>query len=383
MKTLPIRGRTLALLSFIVPLLVLFIYVGLRSGPLAPVAITVETVQTGTIQPMLFGIGTTAVRYSYKIGPTQAGRVQQLQVHVGDPVQAGQQIGWMDPVDLNDRIHAQESAVKRAQALLREGEIRRSYAQTQAQRYEALFKVRNSSEEQLSAKRQELLVAEAAVSTAREELARSQADLAALHAQHDNLRLIATSAGIVAARDAEPGTTVVAGQTIVEIIDPDSLWVDVRFDQINATGLGAGLPAQITLRSRNDAPLTGRVLRIEPKADAVTEEIIAKVVFDTPPYPMPPLGELAEVTVELPPLPAMPVIPNAALQRVDNRIGVWQVRDGELMFAPVVPGTADLSGRVQVREGLEAGARIVVYSEKTLSARSTIHIVDRIPGSSK
>ena len=41
MKKLPLQGRTLALLAVIIPLLVLFIYVGLRSGPLAPVAVTV------------------------------------------------------------------------------------------------------------------------------------------------------------------------------------------------------------------------------------------------------------------------------------------------------------------------------------------------------
>ncbi|HCR3999582.1 TPA: hypothetical protein OOF68_005377 [Citrobacter freundii] len=34
MKKLPLQGRTLALLAVIIPLLVLFIYVGLRSGPL-------------------------------------------------------------------------------------------------------------------------------------------------------------------------------------------------------------------------------------------------------------------------------------------------------------------------------------------------------------
>ena len=47
MKLLPVHGRTLALLGVIVPLLALFVYVGLRSGPLAPVAVTVVDVNTG------------------------------------------------------------------------------------------------------------------------------------------------------------------------------------------------------------------------------------------------------------------------------------------------------------------------------------------------
>lgn len=51
MKKLPLQGRTLALLAVIIPLLVLFIYVGLRSGPLAPVAVTVASVESRAITP--------------------------------------------------------------------------------------------------------------------------------------------------------------------------------------------------------------------------------------------------------------------------------------------------------------------------------------------
>ena len=46
-----------------------------------------------------------------------------------------------------------------------------------------------------------------------------------------------------------------------------------------------------------------KVLRVEPVADVVTEEMLAKVVLDSVPTPLPPLGELAEITVTLPALP--------------------------------------------------------------------------------
>nr|WP_296482209.1 hypothetical protein [Rhodoferax sp.] len=72
MKNLPLLGRTLALVAVIVPLIALFIYVGLRSGPLAPVAVTVVTVESRAATPALFGIGTVEARYTYKIGPTPA-----------------------------------------------------------------------------------------------------------------------------------------------------------------------------------------------------------------------------------------------------------------------------------------------------------------------
>jgi RND family efflux transporter MFP subunit len=337
-------------------------------------------VEDRAISPALFGIGTIEARYTYRIGPTFAGRIKRLDVHVGDTVKAGQVLGEMDPVDLDERIQGQEAALKRAKALLNEALARQTYAQTQSRRYEQLLEVRAISEETVATKKHELQVAEAGLNAAREELARIQADREALIAQRRNLKLVAPVDGLITARDADPGTTIVAGQAVVELIDPESLWVNVRFDQIHAHGLAAKLPATIVLRSQTVELRTGRVLRVEPLADTVTEETLAKVIFDQLPEPLPPVGELAEVTVALPALPAAPTIPNAAILRRNGGLGVWQIKNGDLRFIPVILGAADLEGNVQVREGLQAGDQVVLYSAKALSARNRIDIVDRIPG---
>ena len=380
MKRLPIKGRTLALLAVILPLLALFIYVGLRSGPLAPVAVTVVTVESRALTPALFGIGTVEARYTYRIGPTFAGRVKSLNVHVGDRVRAQQVLGEMEPVDLDDRVRSQEAVFKRAQASVREAEARLAYANTQAKRYEQLFAVRSSSEEARTTKRQEAQIADAALAGAQQELARARSDREALVSQRSNLRLIAPVDGVVSMRDAEPGTTLVAGQAVVEVIDASSLWVNVRFDQISATGLAQDLPAQVVLRSRAGQALAGRVLRVELKADAITEELLAKVVFEGMPEPLPPVGEMAEVTVGLPALAAAATIPNAALRRAGDKLGVWQIVEGDLRFTPLKLGVADLDGFVQVREGLVEGDQVVLYSEKALTASSRIQVVERIAG---
>lgn len=380
MKRLPLRGRTLALLAVLLPMLLLFVYVALRSGPLAPVPVTVATVAARAVTPALYGIGTVEARYTYRIGPTFAGRVGRVDVEVGDRVVAGQVLGEMDPVDLDDRIRAQNAALARADAQRREAAARQRYAQSQLRRYEQLLATHVVSEETVATRRQEQQVADAALVAARAELARLRADREALIAQRGNLRLVAPVDGLVTARDADPGTTVVAGQPVVEVIDPRSVWIDVRFDQIGAQGLAAGLPARVVLRSRAGQPLPARVLRVEPMADAVTEETLAKVVFDTLPQPLPPLGELAEVTVALPAVAAAPVVPNAAIRHVDGRLGVWRIEDGDPRFAAIELGAADLDGDVQVRSGLRNGDRVIVYSEKAVTARTRIHVVDRIAG---
>ncbi|RLE20554.1 MAG: efflux transporter periplasmic adaptor subunit, partial [Acidobacteria bacterium] len=220
MKYFHVKGRTLTLSISVILLLALFVYVALRSGPLAPVEVTVTTVQKRAIRPGLFGIGTVEVRHSYEIGPTFPGRLKWLSVDVGDQVKAGQVLGEMDPVDLDFRIRAQEAALKQAKAILLEAKARQVFAKRQAQRYEQLLAVRSASEETAVTKRQELQIANAALSAARESLERARSDRNALLAQRRNLRLIAPFDGLVSVRDVDPGTTVVAGQAVVELIDP-------------------------------------------------------------------------------------------------------------------------------------------------------------------
>lgn len=380
MKLPHFKRRTLALIAVIASLVLLFVYVALRSGPLAPIEVTASTVQERTIAPALFGIGTVQARYTYRIGPTYAGRIKRLDVHVGDPVKAGQVLGEMDPVDLDERIAAQQAGVRSADAALRQAEARQAFAQAQAKRYEQLLAVRGTSEESAATRQQELDVANAALGAAREDSSRQRAELEALRAQRGNLRLVAPVDGLVSARNSDPGTTIVAGQAVVDLIDPASLWVDTRFDQISAAGLAAGLPARIVLRSWRSRSQPGHVLRIEPLADTVTEESLAKVRFDAPPSPLPPVGELAEVTVQLPPLTSALAIPNAAIRTVAGKRGVWRLTAGKLGFVPLALGRSDLDGNVQVERGLAAGDRIVVYSEKALTARSRIHVVEHLAG---
>lgn len=393
-KFLSTYGRTMALAGVLMPLLALLVYVALRSGPLAPVPVTLVTVERRKITPALFGIGTVEARYTHKIGPTFAGRLRRVEVQAGDRVKAGQLLGEMDPVDLDDRIAAQNAALKRAEANIlaaeaqsQEAGVRNSFAEVQAKRYEQLLSIRSVSEETTEAKRQELQVTHTVLSAARANLNASRQEFARLHAEREgmirqraNLRLVSPVDGVVTRREMDPGTTVVAGQSVVEVIEPGSLWINVRFDQQHALGLRNGLPAQITLRSRADEPLAGRVSRVELHADPVTEEILAKVELKLLPQALPPIGELAEITVALPAKAAIPVVPNASVQRIDRRLGVWIVEDGSLRFAPVKTGATDLEGRVQIVEGLSGGERVVVYSQKALKSGSRIKIVDHVMG---
>jgi len=380
-----LRTTVLSLLGLLLVAAVVFI---LRStGPLAPVPVTVATVSEDALAPSLFGIGVVEAQRSYLIGPTGASRVLRVLVDVGDRVETGQLLAEMDPVDLGERLRALDASLLRAvsmiaaaQAQETDAQARRGLSATNQRRYADLERQGFISAGAMDGKRQEFTSAEAGLRSSQANLAAAQhdrerllAERAALVQQRGSTRLLATQRGIVSSREAEPGSTVVAGQAVLRLIDPDSLWLKARFDQGRSGGLAAGLPAAVVLRSKVDRSLSGKVARVEMQGDSVTEERMALIAIDALPAGTV-VGELAEVTVTLPAAAPALVLPNAAVRRVDGRLGVWRLHDGALQFVELRLGQTSQDGRVQILDGLAAGDQVVVYSAKTLVAGSRIAV---------
>ncbi|MCK9535065.1 MAG: efflux RND transporter periplasmic adaptor subunit [Pseudomonas sp.] len=372
------QKKLLAVFATIALLAAAFIWVLLSSGPLAKIKIVMTQVQEQRLQPALFGIGTVEARYTYRIASNTVGRAATLNVDVGDRVAAGDILGIIDVVDLDDKINAQAALVERNKAQLSEAQTRLDYTGKQAQRYRKLLPSRSVSEELDASKQHEWALARSQASSASSELARAQAELLALQAVRADRYLRAPVAGLIIARHIDPGATVLAGQTVFELIDPLQLWVDVRFDQAGSMLLAQQQPAQIILRSQELQPHSGHVARLEWLADAVTEERRAKVMFSQQPQPTPSIGELAEVTVQLPQLASSPVLSNAAILRQDGQLGVWLIDDQQPVFQPVSLGRSDLDGNVQILSGLSAGQQVVLYSSKALTANSRIKYVEQL-----
>jgi HlyD family secretion protein len=387
---LPSR-RTFILITFGVAFLSAFGWVVATQGPLASVKVTTAAASEMTLERTLFGIGTVEARRAYAIGPTVAGRVARVLVDQGDVVKAGQLLAEMDPVDLESRQSASGASAARAgqlvaaaQAALAETSSRARLAQNSAARFADLRRKNFVSQEAADAKAHEAAAARAtedsataALAAAKDETRRAQSDLAGLGQSRAHLRLISPVDGVVSARLAEPGSTVVAGQAVLQVIDPATLWLRVRIDQGRSNGLAVDLSAAIALRSQPGQTLPGRVARIDLVGDAVTEERIANVAFDSPPAQLA-IGELAEVTLRLPSVDKALSIPAAALTRQGNAPGVWRLVDGRAQFVTVSTGITSADGQVQVMSGLAAGDTVIVYSSKTITPDLSVKVVDSL-----
>lgn len=387
----PLVKRNLILGVLVVAFVIAFGWIIATQGPLAAVKVTLDTAKETRLERSLFGVATVEARRSHSIGPTLAGRVARVLVDQGDVVKAGQLLAEMELVDMDARFAAgaasAASAAQRvhsAEAALAETGSRAKLAKNSADRYADLRQKNFVSQEAVDAKAHEAAAAQsgreaavAALAAAKSDVQRAQSELAGTGKNRAHLRLVSPVDGVVTARLAEPGSTVVAGQSVVQVIDPASLWLRVRIDQGRSQGLALGLPAEIALRSRPNEKIAGRIERVDWVGDAVTEERIANVVFDHLPAGIA-IGELAEVTLRLPAIEKALAIPAAALQRQSNQSGVWQARDGQAKFLSITPGVISADGFVEIRQGLAAGDTVIVHSTKALADGTRIKPVEAL-----
>jgi HlyD family secretion protein len=374
-------------------LVVVLGWLATSQGPLAPAKVTVAKVEQGPLIASTFGIGTIEARRSYVLGPTVASRVARVLVDQDDTVKAGQLLAELDPVDLDDRVMSGQlaaeraaSAIRAAEAQLAEAQSRAKLAAASARRYAELRGQGFVSQEAVDAKEHEANAAKAAMDAAAAQLAAAQrdreralADAAGVGKLRAHARLASPVDGVVSARLVEPGTTIVAGQAVVEVIDPASLWLRARIDQGQAGGIRVGQPAEIVLRSDPSRAFRGEVQRVDWVSDPVTEERIVNVGFRARPEGIS-LGELAEVMIHTADLPDVRSVPAAAVKRLDRQDGVWQVNDGRITFRPVKAGITTLDGRTQILDGPATGDEVVVHSERALHPDAKVKVIAAIVG---
>jgi len=367
--------RNVALVAAGIAIVMALAWLVTNQGPLAPAKVTVARVERGALVATTFGIGTVEARRAYALGPTAASRVLRVLVDQGDSVKAGQVVAELDPVDLDDRmasgalaVERAASAIQAAEAQLAEAQSRARVATASARRYGELRGQGFVSQEAVDTKMHEANAARAAaeaaaaqVAAARRDRERAQAEVAGTAKLRAQLRLASPVDGIVSARLVEPGTTIVAGQAVVQVIDPASLWV----------------PVEIVLRSDPKTVHRGDVQRVDWVSDAVTEERIVNVGFASRPEGVS-VGELVEVTIRVAELADARSVPAAAVKRVDRQDGVWRVSGGRVAFQPVTVGTTTLDGRSQILAGLDDGEAVVVHSEQTLLPDTKIKVVPAI-----
>jgi len=328
---------------------------------LRPKAVEVARAREGTVREEIHAPGTVQARVPVAISSRLTGAITRVLVDVGDHVTKRQLLVSLDDTDLRAKLESSKAAaaaatenVAAAEAALDKARADLELARLNHARSSELVKKQYVSQAEHDASTAALHVAEASevnarkqIAARRAELARSEHEQSVAAAQLAYARIQAPMDGVVTRRLLVPSSP------ILQLVDPESLWVAALVDESLVGRVTVGQPAEIRLRS--GARVKGTVARVTLQSDPVTRELEVDVAFDTHATRFS-INEEAEVTIMGKPDRGLTVA-LAALTRRDGAQGVFVLRAGKAAFAPVRLG---VSGRKDALSPsrVEAGQRV-------------------------
>lgn len=168
-------------------------------------------------------------------------------------------------------------------------------------------------------------------------------------------------AGVVVERHATRGENVSPDDTLFIVADLSRVWVIGRVYEQQVAQVAPGMNATLTLNAYPGRTWTGTVDFVGATLDESTRTLPIRVEIDNPDGLLRPglFGSLRLASGQ--PTSTSVVVPLSAVQTVDNRTVVFVPghEDGEFAAHPVTTGREN-TRQVEVLEGLEPGARIVV-----------------------
>ncbi len=357
-----------------------------------PVSVDVATAQVGSLGADLRYTGTTQPLRQATLRTRIEGLLLQLAVDVGDPVQAGQLLGQLDPTLLQaallqaqSQLAAQESQVAQAQAQLsnartqveqarlnllqleadaeRLGQLAQEGAVSaqQAEQARTAAQALRSAEEQVRVQEQAVIAAQRQVEAQESLVAQAQERLS-----YTQLRSPLT--GVVLSRQADPGTFLNAGADVLTVADFSQVRVEFPLSELELARVQVGQAVQVELDAFPGQRFAGQIARISPAADPQARLIPVEVVIPNPGGRIG-SGLLARVELTRPQAQRV-IVPATAIQQNEPGAALVFVveRQGEtarVLARPVQLG-AQRDGQVEIVSGLEAGEPFVVRSAAPL-----------------
>lgn len=242
---------------------------------------------------------------AFRIG----GRVLERPVNVGDRVKAGQVIARLEPALEQNALTAAKAALEAAR-----GEV--STARNTYERQERLMAQGFTTRPRYDQARRAQETAQAAL-----ENAEAQVELARDRLGFTELR--ADVAGVVTARQVEPGEVVQPGQILVQIARDDSRDAVFNVPAALLDPRFADAKIRVSLADAPAVTASGSVREVAPQADPVTRTFAVRVGLQDPPEAMR-LGSTVVGTIEVS-TAAIVAIPASALTQQGRSPAVWVV----------------------------------------------------------
>jgi len=325
---------------------------GGRRGPME-FPVEIQAVEVRDIPYEVHADGSIDVFERVQVSARVAGVVEKLAFREGDTVKAGQTLATIDPDRYDLAARQAAAAITRAKATLRDAEA------SLARRKSA------DAERPGLVPAEEIASWETKVDQARADVA--DKTIAAERARLDrrDAYVRAPIAGVVQSRDVATGAYAQPGTLLATLVQREPLLLRFDVEENEAARIAPGADVTFTVES-DDQVWNARVRHVAEVADPKSRLVRVTAEVSSAGREALRAGGFAQVVVPIGGHSRAPVIPELAIRPSERGFLVFVVTDGVAHERIIELGLRTADGRVEVKQGLEAGEQLVVRGAEAL-----------------
>lgn len=299
-------------------------------------------------------------------GTLATGRVEQVLVSVGDVVKPDQVLALVHSHEIHNALAEYQTA--RANLVRRQRMV--DYARRVRDRYRSLYAVKFASAQEAEQAEVNLRNAKTDLEDAQFQLQAARAHLAALlqvpeatccklDPVPDFIPIKTTRAGVVLARNVEPGTIIQPGDKAFVVSDISDLWMIAAVSEEDLPKLRVGMPASVRVRAYPDASFPGVVVLLGGQLDPVTRTLPVRIDVPNGDERLRP-GMYATAEIAGAQSRKALFLPEGAVQELDGNPVVFVRTDDSWFEARPVKTGQRVNGEIEITRGLKPGETVVV-----------------------
>jgi HlyD family secretion protein len=350
--------------------------------------VTVATAQTGRITRTITATGSVAARDLIPVLAQANGlQIKQILVGEGQEVRAAQVMAVLDDSVVRSQIDgaradvvSKQAIVQQKQATFQQSRATLADAERTLERYQTLANNGAISRQELDTRattvdtaREAVRVAEANIGTAKADVNSSVAKVQQLETQLGQAVVRAPVSGVVAEKIANVGDLSNATQKLFTIIGNGALEMQAQVPEVQLPQIKIGSAVQITSDTDNRIRLSGSVREIAPLVNAQNRQATVKIDIPATNLLRPGMFVRAAISTGL---ASGVIIPTkAVLPQSDGSANVFLLLGEDKVQARRVEVGSTVNGDVEIKNGLQAGDRIVVAGAGYLKDGDLVSVV--------
>jgi len=319
-----------------------------QGGPMPPTAVEVARPTVDRVVERVSAVGTLRAAESVVVRPEVPGLIERVHFQEGQTVKAG------------DPLFSLDASLVRAE--VNEWEANVAQSRREADRAKELVERKLAAESDLDAKRSQVTVDEARLSSAQTRLSKTV--------------IKAPFTGVVGLRKVSPGEYVIAGQELVSLVQLDPIKLDFRVPESALARIRSGQSVNIDVDAFPGENFAGAVYAIDPQLDTAGRSVILRATIANDKGLLRP-GLFARVNLELGARADALLLPEQVLWPQGDKQFVYVVDEGKAKLVEVSIGVRQ-GGMVEITRGLDKDAQVITAGQLKIGPGSPVQAIDAV-----